>query len=470
MSCKSYKEGLQAGCMVSNKKQTCSTKFKKDVSACIKFLAKAFNKIGAKEVESFLHLIEMDAPQPPAYAPASTPDVAGLDMNVEVKQKRKAVFVEGVKDAEKKKTKDIGRTFYPCTFKAPSDFTLAKVLVEEGEEVERGQPLYIMGQRKPYVWNPSISSRIPTLSELTIKKTLRRNWKSRAGIFSMEDVFVDQNHNHQMEGLDNEEDVLKLYQNFNKFDTVVDHTDHFFSAESSSMKKQPEEWVDKIREEWRILAEYLPETIFVRIYEDRMDLLRAVIVGPRETPYHNGLFFFDVCFPSDYPDSPPLVHYRSGGLGINPNLYKCGKVSLSLPKTSCGQETMWVLGSSTMLQLLISIQDRILNANPLFNDMTYSVLSGSVYGKESSVLYNQNTFIKTLKTMVYTMKSLPRNFEVFVVGHFRNLFGDILAACDKEAKETGSLTFKNDLNACIKQLAAAFSIIGPKGTQKLSSS
>nr|GEV39855.1 reverse transcriptase domain-containing protein [Tanacetum cinerariifolium] len=88
--------------------------------------------------------------------------------------------------------------------------------------------------------------------------------------------------------------------------------------------------------------------------------------------------------------------------------------------------------------------------------MTYSVSSGSVYGEESSVLYNRNTFIKTLKTMVYTMKSLPKNFEVFVVGYFRNLFCDILAACDKEAKDTGSVTFKNDLNACIKiQLCSA---------------
>ena len=103
-----------------------------------------------------------------------------------------------------------------------------------------------------------------------------------------------------------------------------------------------------------------------------------------------------------------LVHYRSGGLGINPNLYKCGKVHLSLPKTSgVGQETMWA-GNSNMLQLLVSIQDRILNTDPLYNDITYSLMKGSVYGEQSSVLYNQNTFIKTLKTMVYTMKNPPK--------------------------------------------------------------
>lgn len=46
--------------------------------------------------------------------------------------------------------------------------------------------------------------------------------------------------------------------------------------------------------------------IFVKVYEDRMDLLRAVIIGPKGTPYHNGLFFFDVCFPSTYPSRPPV--------------------------------------------------------------------------------------------------------------------------------------------------------------------
>lgn len=48
------------------------------------------------------------------------------------------------------------------------------------------------------------------------------------------------------------------------------------------------------------------DTIFVRAYESRMDLLRAVIVGAEGTPYHDGLFFFDVFFPSGYPTSPPV--------------------------------------------------------------------------------------------------------------------------------------------------------------------
>jgi len=51
------------------------------------------------------------------------------------------------------------------------------------------------------------------------------------------------------------------------------------------------------------------ESIYVRVYEDRIDLLRAAIVGPAGTPYHDGLFFFDVRFPSEYPKCPPVCDH-----------------------------------------------------------------------------------------------------------------------------------------------------------------
>ena len=46
--------------------------------------------------------------------------------------------------------------------------------------------------------------------------------------------------------------------------------------------------------------------IYVRVAEDRMDLLRAAIIGPKGTPYHDGLFFFDVHIPPMYPSGPPV--------------------------------------------------------------------------------------------------------------------------------------------------------------------
>lgn len=37
-----------------------------------------------------------------------------------------------------------------------------------------------------------------------------------------------------------------------------------------------------------------------------MDLLRAALVGAPGTPYHDGLFFFDIMLPPQYPHEPPV--------------------------------------------------------------------------------------------------------------------------------------------------------------------
>ncbi|KAF9587298.1 hypothetical protein IFM89_001022 [Coptis chinensis] len=39
---------------------------------------------------------------------------------------------------------------------------------------------------------------------------------------------------------------------------------------------------------------YAQAAVFVRVYEERMDLLGAIIIGTPGTPYHDGLFFFDI--------------------------------------------------------------------------------------------------------------------------------------------------------------------------------
>lgn len=55
-----------------------------------------------------------------------------------------------------------------------------------------------------------------------------------------------------------------------------------------------------------VLSFYYTDGIHVRVYEERMDLLRACLVGAAGTPYHDNLFFFDIFFPPDYPHEPPV--------------------------------------------------------------------------------------------------------------------------------------------------------------------
>jgi hypothetical protein len=63
---------------------------------------------------------------------------------------------------------------------------------------------------------------------------------------------------------------------------------------------------------------------FICFDEDLMTLSKAVIIGPVDTPYASGAFFFDVFFPSYFPQVPPLVQFMTTGGGqfrFGPNLY-----------------------------------------------------------------------------------------------------------------------------------------------------
>lgn len=66
--------------------------------------------------------------------------------------------------------------------------------------------------------------------------------------------------------------------------------------------------------------------------------------------------------------SAPQVHYHSSGRRINPNLYENGKVCLSLLNTWNGDEDEMWSPSSTLLQVLVSIQGLVLVPKPFYNE------------------------------------------------------------------------------------------------------
>lgn len=216
---------------------------------------------------------------------------------------------------------------------------------------------------------------------------------------------------------------------FKQFDSVKDTADHHFRDEASQPTNQ-RRWSKKIQQEWAMLEKCLPDTIFVRVYEDRMDLMRAVIVGASGTPYHDGLFFFDLYLPAEYPSSPPHVHYHSGGLRLNPNLYETGKVCLSLLNTWTGKgNEIWHSSSSSVLQVLVSIQGLVLNANPYFNEAGYDKQMGTAEGEKNSLAYVENSFLLSCKSMLYLIRRPPTHFEEFVGEHFKQRGPSILKAC-----------------------------------------
>ncbi|KAI3795842.1 hypothetical protein L1987_38502 [Smallanthus sonchifolius] len=271
------------------------------------------------------------------------------------------------------------------------------------------------------------------------------------------------------------ESSSKNLKDFRQFDMVNDCSDHHFVDKSSISSQVKKCWLKKVQQEWSILANNLPETIYVRVFEERMDLIRAAIVGAPGTPYHDGLFFFDIFLPPEYPHEPPMVHYESGGLRVNPNLYESGRVCLSLLKTwtGTGSET-WNPNGSTILQVLVSLQALVLNKNPYFNEAGYDEQVGSPEGEKKSGSYNENAFLMSCKSMLYILRKPPKHFEALVEQHLSKRCMNILMACkaylegvpvgccsDVEAGGQGNSTgFKIMLSKLVPKLVEAFTAKG----------
>ncbi|KAL2611996.1 hypothetical protein R1flu_023688 [Riccia fluitans] len=224
-------------------------------------------------------------------------------------------------------------------------------------------------------------------------------------------------------------DTEKRSETIKHFDLVKDAADHHYVGQTDPPTNN-RKWVKKIQQEWSMLEKGLPDTIYVRVYEERMDLIRAVIVGAAGTPYHDGLFVFDIYLPPEYPGVPPVVHYQSGGLRLNPNLYENGKVCLSLLNTWTGKGSeVWHPITSSILQVLVSIQGLVLNEKPYFNEAGYDRQIGSGEGEKNSIAYNENSFLLSCKSMLYHLRRPYMHFEELTRQHFQQRGKRVIQAC-----------------------------------------
>lgn len=143
---------------------------------------------------------------------------------------------------------------------------------------------------------------------------------------------------------------------------------------------QPQQFFKAVRKEHKLLKTGLPPGVWIRLFEDRSDLLSVMIEGPKKTPYEDGMFLFDIQLGKDYPATPPLCHYISYCSDrLNPNLYEDGKVCVSLLGTWSGRGSEMWGPESTLLQVIVSIQGLILVAEPYFNEAGYEKQKGKFF-------------------------------------------------------------------------------------------
>jgi len=218
---------------------------------------------------------------------------------------------------------------------------------------------------------------------------------------------------------------------------------HHFAATPSTVNSV------EVQRAWKRLKKDLPDKgIWVRAFEDRIDLLRACIAGPDGTPYEGALFFFDIQLPSDYPQAPPPVHYyhHSGGPDrLNPNLYKEGKVCLSLLGTWQGDEgESWKPGKSNLIQLLLSIQGLVLVPAPYYCEPGFERQMGTEEGKNNSQDYSEAAYLMSLRAIRRVVRHPLDHFHAVVKDHFAEALPTVLSRCKALCAATEEAPLKKD--------------------------
>lgn len=92
----------------------------------------------------------------------------------------------------------------------------------------------------------------------------------------------------------------------------------------------------------------------------------ALIVGPQDSLYEGGYYFYKFKFPSDYPHSPPVVEFltNDGETRMHPNMYKNRKMCVSILNSWRGEQ--WT-GCQTIKSVLLTIMS-LLDSKPLLNE------------------------------------------------------------------------------------------------------
>uniref|UniRef100_A0AC35UCQ1 UBIQUITIN_CONJUGAT_2 domain-containing protein n=1 Tax=Rhabditophanes sp. KR3021 TaxID=114890 RepID=A0AC35UCQ1_9BILA len=210
----------------------------------------------------------------------------------------------------------------------------------------------------------------------------------------------------------------------------------------------------RLAQEMITLANSLPlsfgSSIFVRTCEERFDIIKVLITGPKDTPYENGCFEFDCFFPVDYPNSPVLCHLNTTGNNtcrMSPNLYADGKVCLSILNTWHGRpEERWNAETSSLLQVLVSIQSLILVNEPYFNEPGYEKSKNTENGRIASRDYQLGIQQNVVRwAILEQIKNPAKGFVDVIQNHFYLKQNEILEQIKKSIAEAESKDNSSEL-------------------------
>ncbi len=143
--------------------------------------------------------------------------------------------------------------------------------------------------------------------------------------------------------------------------------------------------------------------IYFEYDNDDLRNIKLLIIGPEDTPYENGFYFFNISIPHNYPFNPPRLTFlnRIDNIRFHPNLYVEGYVCLSVLNT-------WGNNEWSPCQNLTSIASTIqsvLNDNPIINEPEYENETGQI----------SQDYRKIIE--YYNLKSIYKNITDPIIGY-----------------------------------------------------
>jgi ubiquitin-protein ligase len=146
-------------------------------------------------------------------------------------------------------------------------------------------------------------------------------------------------------------------------------------------------------------------------HHDDTNMLKgyAMIIGPPDSLYQNGFYFFELTFPYNYPQQPPIVKYMTndGKTRFHPNLYRNGKVCLSILNTWKGDG--WT-SCQTIKSILLTIIS-ILDDKPLLHEPGIRE-NHTDFDKYNDIILFRNIDFSFLE--IASQNSIPAQFIGFI--------------------------------------------------------
>jgi ubiquitin-protein ligase len=175
--------------------------------------------------------------------------------------------------------------------------------------------------------------------------------------------------------------------------------------------------------------------IYFEYNSDNLTDVKLLIIGPENTPYENGFYFFNINIPATYPFSPPKITFfnKIDNIRFHPNLYVEGYVCLSVLNT-------WGNNEWSPCQNLTSIASTIqsvMNENPIINEPEYETETGQISQDYCKIIeyYNLKSIYKNITTPIFGFN----NFTPIIKKFFLSKYEKYLEIIDKNKKNNNQI-------------------------------